>query len=96
VKIINNKVKGCECRMMADEKEKWSFCGVCRRNHDGGRKHIFSSHHKAKLATLLAKFSKKVSSLAWNIRPNTGTGGVNEQGGICWVTKSQQSCETAD
>lgn len=42
-------------------EERWSFCGVCRRNHEERRKHIFSTHHKAKLSAMLTKFSKKVS-----------------------------------
>ena len=42
------------------EPQKWSFCDVCRRNHEQGKKHIFSNHHKDKLAKILTKFSKKV------------------------------------
>ena len=39
---------------------KWSYCSVCRRNHDEGRPHIFTTQHKTALATILGKFSKKV------------------------------------
>lgn len=45
------------------KREEWTFCGVCKRNHGEGRKHIFSTHHKARLATVLSKFSEKVSVL---------------------------------
>ena len=46
---------------MSTAQKKWKFCSVCRRNHDGGRKHIFTAGHKGKLSTLMVKFSKKVS-----------------------------------
>ena len=48
---------------MADNKNlmKWRFCSVCRRNHEQGRKHIFTASHKTKLSVLMAKFVKKVS-----------------------------------
>ena len=47
---------------MADTTNlKWRFCSVCRRNHEEGRKHIFTAGHKTKLSTLMAKFVKKVS-----------------------------------
>ena len=39
---------------------KWSYCSVCRQNHDEGRPHIFTTQHKTALATILGKFSKKV------------------------------------
>ena len=39
---------------------QYRYCAVCRRNHDQGRKHIFTKHHKEKLAGILAKMLKKV------------------------------------
>lgn len=49
--------------MAESVKVKWRFCSICRRNHDEGRKHIFTAGHKAKLSTLMTKFIKKVSML---------------------------------
>lgn len=59
------EVKG-EVRLPhAQLMDRWSFCGVCKRNHEEGRKHIFSSHHKDKLSSQLAKFTKKVPGHGW-------------------------------
>lgn len=41
-------------------QEQYRFCTVCRRNHDEGRKHIFTKTHKRRLDYILGKFSKKV------------------------------------
>ena len=43
--------------------EKWRYCSVCRRNHDEGRKHIFTKQHKSRLSVILGKFTKKVAWL---------------------------------
>ena len=39
----------------------WRYCSVCRRNHDQGRKHIFTKQHKSRLSVLMSKFTKKVA-----------------------------------
>ena len=41
--------------------DQWRYCGVCRRNHEEGRKHIFTKQHKSRLSILMSKFTKKVS-----------------------------------
>lgn len=46
--------------MAAGKKDDYSYCNVCRKNHNDGRKHIFHQQHKSKLAEILGKFSKKV------------------------------------
>ena len=40
--------------------DEWRYCGVCRRNHEEGRKHIFTKQHKSRLSILMSKFTKKV------------------------------------
>ena len=45
-------------------EEKWRYCSVCRRNHDEGRKHIFTKQHKNRLSVILSKFTKKVACSA--------------------------------
>ena len=45
---------------VAGVDEKWRYCSVCRRNHDEGRKHIFTKQHKNRLSVILSKFTKKV------------------------------------
>ena len=40
--------------------KQYRYCTVCRRHHDRGRKHIFTKHHKEKLAGTLANLLKKV------------------------------------
>ncbi len=43
-------------------EDGWRYCSVCRRNHEEGRKHIFTKGHVSKLKTLMGKFMKKVAS----------------------------------
>ena len=38
----------------------WRYCVVCRRHHEQGRKHIFTTSHKNKLNEVINKFSEKV------------------------------------
>ena len=38
----------------------WRYCSVCKRNHEEGRKHIFTKKHISKLKILMGKFLKKV------------------------------------
>ena len=47
-------------RKCVNMDEKWRYCSVCRRNHDEGRKHIFTKQHKNRLSVILSKFTKKV------------------------------------
>ena len=49
---------------------QYTYCAVCRRNHDQGRKHIFTKHHKEKLAGILAKILKKVRNKLTYIIPH--------------------------
>jgi hypothetical protein len=39
----------------------FQFCNVCRRNHNLGRKHIYSKKHCANAKHILNKYGKKVS-----------------------------------
>lgn len=41
-------------------EDVWRYCSVCRRNHDEGRKHIFTKQHKNRLSVIMSKFTKKV------------------------------------
>lgn len=49
-----------KAKSVAAVEEKWRYCSVCRRNHDEGRKHIFTKQHKNRLSVILSKFTKKV------------------------------------
>lgn len=40
--------------------EDYLYCTVCRRNHNDGRKHIFTRQHKKRLVEIIDKFAKKV------------------------------------
>ncbi|XP_072991112.1 TITAN-like protein [Typha latifolia] len=41
----------------------FSFCEVCKINHDQGRRHKYSSSHLRALSSLLSRFHKKLSDL---------------------------------
>ena len=45
---------------MFSEGNQFTYCSICRRNHDQGRKHIFTKNHKVKLSNTLTKLMKKV------------------------------------
>lgn len=46
---------------VSKRKPDYSYCSVCRRNHNDGREaHIFSERHKSGLKIILDKFNKKV------------------------------------
>lgn len=54
---------GCVPKMpskMSQATTPWRFCSVCRRHHDQGRNHIFTTKHKSKLNMILSKFAEKV------------------------------------
>ena len=57
------KVKhmAAEQRSRENVDDVWQYCSVCRRNHDEGRKHIFTKQHKNRLSVVLSKFTKKVN-----------------------------------
>ena len=42
------------------EANQYTYCAVCGQHHDQSRKHIFTKHHKEKLAGILAKLLEKV------------------------------------
>lgn len=42
---------------------EYQFCKICKRNHNDGRKHIYSNKHKQKLASVLKKFGSKVHKI---------------------------------
>ena len=41
-------------------KIDFQFCAVCRRNHNLGRRHIYSKNHCANTKHILNKYGKKV------------------------------------
>jgi hypothetical protein len=49
---------------MADEEcsKDYVFCALCRKNHDQGRKHVYSKKHSKVLESVLSKFGRKVRS----------------------------------
>lgn len=49
---------------------EFTFCKLCRVNHNAGRKHIFTKKHKGRLAAVLSKFRTKV---------NERTGGLTDK-----------------
>ena len=51
-----------EPEAVASNEDGWRFCSVCKRNHEEGRKHIFTRKHVNKLKILMGKFLKKVFS----------------------------------
>ena len=51
---------------MAEEidevRGQFTFCSLCRINHDLGRKHIYSRKHKSVLGKIMTKFGRKVGN----------------------------------
>lgn len=41
---------------------QYSYCALCSVNHDKGRKHVFSKHHKERLRNSLASMLKKIKA----------------------------------
>ena len=56
---------------VASNEDGWRFCSVCKRNHEEGRKHIFTKKHVNKLKILMGKFLKKVLLSIQMISSNT-------------------------
>eukprot|EP00731_Ephydatia_muelleri_P012326 Em0006g1220a len=63
---------------------EYSYCAVCRRNHDDGRKHIFTSKHRSKLSELLKKFGSKILAARKLIDKPVVIEGELEPGATVW------------
>jgi len=48
-------------------EEQCGFCGVCRYNHDQGRKHVYNKSHQQKVSAIVKKFSEKVVTLCGKV-----------------------------
>ncbi|XP_031558968.1 coiled-coil domain-containing protein 84-like [Actinia tenebrosa] len=71
---------------MADEQSSkdFAFCVLCRKNHDQGRKHIYSKKHKKALENVLLKFGKKVDEVRKYLHNPSVQDGELEPGAKFW------------
>lgn len=42
---------------------QFCFCKICRRNHQDGKKHVYTKYHRNTLNNLLGRFSKKINEM---------------------------------
>jgi hypothetical protein len=69
---------------------EYQYCTVCRRNHNDGRKHIFTQQHKAKLSEIIKKFSKKIRDARRLLQKPHVIDGELEPGAALWCYCCQE------
>ncbi|EDO39365.1 predicted protein [Nematostella vectensis] len=72
---------------MADEEESlrdFAFCILCRKNHNQGRKHVYSRKHKTNLDRILNKFAKKIDEVREYLSKPAVENGELEPGAHFW------------
>ncbi|XP_048588321.1 centrosomal AT-AC splicing factor isoform X2 [Nematostella vectensis] len=72
---------------MADEEESlrdFAFCILCRKNHNQGRKHVYSRKHKTNLDRVLNKFAKKIDEVREYLSKPAVENGELEPGAHFW------------
>ncbi|KAK3754010.1 hypothetical protein QZH41_020290, partial [Actinostola sp. cb2023] len=77
---------------MADEEKEYTYCVLCRKNHNQGRKHVYSKKHKYALDNVLLKFGKKVEEVLKYLRKPCVEDGELEPGAKFWCHFCRESC----
>ena len=73
------------------EWQRCLFCQICRRNHDQGRKHVFSKKHKKILITILKKYGTRIKECRPYLQKPSIEDGELEPGASFWC----HFCETS-
>ncbi|XP_003387089.2 PREDICTED: coiled-coil domain-containing protein 84-like isoform X2 [Amphimedon queenslandica] len=72
-------------------KDDYTFCSVCRKNHNDRREgHIFSKKHQTELKLILDKFNKKVHSARCLLQKPNIVDGDLEPGITVWCYSCQE------
>ncbi|XP_065843962.1 centrosomal AT-AC splicing factor-like [Oscarella lobularis] len=74
---------------MATKNAEYTFCSVCRLNHNAGRKHIYSKTHTSKLGSLITRFTSKLKDARRALkRPDVDIGSYEATANVwCYCCK---------
>ncbi|XP_077990479.1 centrosomal AT-AC splicing factor-like [Glandiceps talaboti] len=70
--------------MSAADVQTFQFCEVCRRNHDQGRKHIYTKRHADRIKLILQKLKDKVKTAKAALREPSISSEQSLHSVKCW------------